>query len=78
MRVMYARKSDLFMSSQELQATPQLVGQSIPGPYNEHNICLLSGLWERFQQLNSFKRHAAPVTEHRSLNIVCLPVSSEY
>ena len=64
-RVMYARKSDLFMSSQALQATPQLVGQSNPGHYNEHNICLLCGLRERFQQLHSGKRHAAPVIEHR-------------
>ena len=69
---MYARKSELFMSSQALQATPLLVGQSIPGPYNEHNICLC-GLRERFQQLHSGKRHAAPVKEHRSFNIICLP-----
>ena len=42
-RVMYARKSDLFMSSQALQVTPQLVGQSTPSHHNEHNICLFCG-----------------------------------
>ena len=49
-----------------------------PRPLQRAQHLSLCGLRERFQQLHSGKRHAAPAIEHRSFNIICLPVSSEY